>query len=182
MTDYIRLNYPENFNDWIDSSEFIALIDLLAYLGESLAFRIDINARENFIDTATRRESILRLARFLSYSPQRNVPPTGLVKLVQLQTNDDVFDSFGNNLNNQPIIWNDPTNDNWFEQWILVLNNSFISTNPFGTPLIEATVNGIDTQLYRLNNIPNGAGIFPFTSFVVNSSTNSVIIYSINFT
>ncbi len=172
MTNYLQLNYPENFNDWIDSDEFIALLDVVAYLGESLAFRIDINVRENFIDVATRRESILRLARFLSYSPQRNIPVTGLVKLVQIYTNDDVYDSFGTNINNQPITWNDPTNTNWYEQWILVLNNALIPTNPFGTPLQDAPVNNIDTQLYRLNNIPNGAGNIPFTTFVENTSFN----------
>jgi hypothetical protein len=172
MTDYIRLNYPESFNDWIDSSEFIALIDLVAYLGESLAFRLDINARENFIDTATRRESILRLARFLSYSPQRNVPVTGLVKLTQLRTDDDIFDSYGTNLANKLILWNDPTNPNWFEQWILVLNNSLIPTNPFGTPLKNLSIDGIQTQLYRMNNVPTGAGNYPFGSFVDNAMLN----------
>ena len=28
MVDYIRLNYPEDYNDWIQSSEFISLMDL----------------------------------------------------------------------------------------------------------------------------------------------------------
>ena len=74
MINYIRLNYPEDFNDWIESSEFVALVDLLAYLGQSLAFRMDLNTRENFLDTATRRESIFRLARMLNYQPQRCIP------------------------------------------------------------------------------------------------------------
>ena len=26
MIDYVRINYPEDFNDWIESSEFVALI------------------------------------------------------------------------------------------------------------------------------------------------------------
>ena len=34
MVEYIRLNYPEDFNDWTESSEFVAIIDLLAYLGQ----------------------------------------------------------------------------------------------------------------------------------------------------
>jgi hypothetical protein len=54
----------------------------------------------------------------------------------------------------------------------LVINNALIATNPFGTPLKEAVVEGTDTQLYRLNNIPNGAGNFPFSTFVDNSSMN----------
>ena len=71
MLNYIQTNYPEDFNDYIQSSEFVAIIDLLAYLGQSLAFRTDLNARENFFDTAERRESILRLAKLVNYQPKR---------------------------------------------------------------------------------------------------------------
>ena len=58
MVDYIRTYYPEDFNDFIESSEYIALIDMIAFLGQSLSFRADLNARENFLETAQRRDSI----------------------------------------------------------------------------------------------------------------------------
>ena len=48
MINYIRQNYPEDFNDYIESSEYLALIDLIAFLGQNIAFRTDLNARENF--------------------------------------------------------------------------------------------------------------------------------------
>src|SRR4051812_23462123 len=86
----IQQNYPESFNDWIVSSEFVAIIDLLSWLAGTLAFRMDIAARENFIDTAESRESILRLARFLSYNPSRCQPATGILKITQVSTDDDV--------------------------------------------------------------------------------------------
>ena len=38
MVNYMQVNFPEDFNDYIESSEFIAIIDLLAFLGQSLAF------------------------------------------------------------------------------------------------------------------------------------------------
>lgn len=170
MIDYIRQNYPEDFNDWVESSEFIAILDLLAYMGQSLAFRMDINARENFMDVARRRESVLRLARFLSYSVRRNYPARGLVKLTEVRTTNDVYDSIGRNLNNQTIRWDDPTNPDWFEQWILVLNDSLIGTNPFGTPLKSDVFDGVQTHLYRMSNQTNSAGTYPFTSYVDNQS------------
>ena len=83
MIDYLRLYYPEDFNDFIESSEYIALIDLIAFLGQNLAFRADLNARENFIDTAERRDSVLRLARLVNYRPQRNVPASGVLNIRQ---------------------------------------------------------------------------------------------------
>ena len=82
MIDYIRVNFPEDFNDYIESSEYLALIDLIAYIGQSVAFRVDLNARENFLELAERRESVLRLARMLSYNAKRNVSATGLLKLL----------------------------------------------------------------------------------------------------
>ena len=77
---YLRQNYPEDFNDYIESSEYLALIDMIAFLGQNLSFRIDLNARENFLETAERRESVLRLARMLSYNPRRNQAANGLLK------------------------------------------------------------------------------------------------------
>ena len=73
MISYLRENYPEDFNDYIESSEYLAIIDLIAFLGQNLAFRIDLNARENYLELAERRESVLRLARLLSYNPKRNI-------------------------------------------------------------------------------------------------------------
>ena len=166
MKDYIQRNYPEDFNDWIESSEFVAILDLMAYLGQSLAFRMDINARENFMDVARARESILRLSRTLSYAPRRNFPARGLVKLTEIRATQDVIDSAGTNLNNVVILWDDPNNPNWFEQFILVLNSALISTNPFGTPLKNTAIGGINTQLYRMENIPFSSGNIPFTTSI----------------
>ena len=44
--DYLRAYYPETFNDYIDSSEFIALMDMIAFMGQGIAFRNDLNTRE----------------------------------------------------------------------------------------------------------------------------------------
>jgi hypothetical protein len=176
LRQYIQQNYPEDFNDWIESSEFVALIDLLSWLAGSINFRLDINARENFLDTAEARESILRLARFLSYQPHRNQGARGLLKLVSVQTDDDVIDGFGTNLNNASILWNDPDNPDWFEQFTLILNNALIGTNPFGIPLKQGLVGGITTQLYRVNNAIGSDAVYPFNSLVNGSNTDFEIV------
>ena len=63
---------PEDSNDYIESSEYLALIDLIAFLGQNISFRIDLNARENFLELADRRDSVLRLARLISYNARIN--------------------------------------------------------------------------------------------------------------
>ena len=172
MVEYIRLNYPEDFNDWTESSEFVAIIDLLAYLGQSIALRMDLNTRENFLDTAQRRESIFRLARMLSYQPQRSIPATGLLKITQILSNQPVYDANGLNLQNTPINWNDQNNPDWQEQFILVLNASLNTTNYFGNPAKSGTVNGILTDLYALNNVAIPTSVLPFTATVGGNSMN----------
>jgi hypothetical protein len=172
MVQYIQQNYPEDFNDWVESAELVAIIDLLAYLGESLAYRMDLNTRENFLTSAERRQSILRLAYLVSYNASRNLPARGTLKLVGVQTNNNVFDSNGANLNGVTINWNDASNPDWYEQFVDVLNDAFLTTNPFGIPVSSGTVGGILTQLYEFNSIPINAGSFDFTATVDGLSLN----------
>jgi hypothetical protein len=96
LVDYVRINYPENFNDYIESSEFVAIIEMLAYLSQSLAFRMDVNSRENFLETAERRDSVFKLARMLGYNPKRNIPASGVMKITQIRTTEPIRDSQGN--------------------------------------------------------------------------------------
>src|SRR6056297_624515 len=103
MITYLRENYPEDFNDYVESSEYLALIDLIAFLGQNIAFRIDLNARENYLELAERRESVLRLARLLSYNPKRNRAANGLMKMDSVSTTEDIRDSNNINLSNQTI-------------------------------------------------------------------------------
>lgn len=153
LINYIRTYYSEDFNDYIESSEFIAIIELIAYLGTSLAFRADINSRENFIDTAERRESIIRLAQMVNYVPKRNIPASGMFKLIAVETDQQLVDANGLELNNTTIYWNDPNNSDWFDQFIQVCNAAFTSSSPFGRPAKSGTVGNIPTDLYQLNNI-----------------------------
>lgn len=153
LINYIRTYYSEDFNDYIESSEFIAIIELIAYLGTSLAFRADINSRENFIDTAERRESIIRLAQMVNYVPKRNIAASGMFKIIAVETDQQLVDANGLDLNNTTIFWNDPNNGDWFDQFIQICNAAFSASSPFGRPSKSGTVGNIPTDLYQLNNI-----------------------------
>ena len=172
MIDYIRQNYPEDYNDYIESSEYLALIDLVAFLGQSIAFRVDLNARDNFLELSERRESVLRLARLISYNAKRNVPATGLLKFTTVQTSQNVIDSNGRNLSGQIITWNDPSNDNWYDQFIKVINSAFPSTQQFGNPADKAPIYGIPTEQYRFNASNTDVPVFGFNKSVSGRSMN----------
>jgi len=163
---YLRENYPEDFNDYVESSEYLALIDAVAFLGQSLAFRIDLASRENFIELAERKESVLRLARMLGYNAKRNFSAKGLLKFNTVSTTEEIIDSNGKNLANQIITWNDPTNTNWLEQFILVLNSAMADNTEFGRSQGNATIQGIPTEQYRFRTISNEVPIYTFDKTV----------------
>ena len=176
MIDYIRKNYPEDFNDYIESSEYLALVDLIAFLGQNISFRTDLNARENFIELAERRESVLRLARLISYNPTRNQPANGLLKITSVQTTENVRDSNGTNLASRAVRWNDSVNANWYEQFIKILNAAFTQNNKFGTPRKSEIVEGIPTEKYKINNLSNVFPVFGFKKSVNSKSLNFEIV------
>jgi hypothetical protein len=176
LISYLQENYPEDFNDFIDSSEYIALVDLIAFLGQNLSFRIDLNARENFLETAQRRDSILRLAQLISYIPKRNVPAQGLLKMTALSTTENVFDNTGNNLANTTIAWNDPTNVNWYEQFTGILNSAMPGATIFGKPSDRSTINGVLTEQYKINSSNTDLPIYSFSKNINGTSMSFEIV------
>lgn len=175
MINYIRENYPEDFNDYIESSEYLALIDLIAFLGQNISFRTDLNARENFIELAERRESVLRLARLLSYNPRRNQAANGLLKFDSVNTTESLIDNNGRSLANKTVVWNDTTNSEWFDQFIKILNAAMLNLNRFGNPVQFSSVAGIPTEQYRFASSPN-IPIFTFTKNVNNKALNFEVV------
>jgi hypothetical protein len=162
--DYLRAAYPETYNDYIESSEFIAILDVIAFMGQGLAFRNDLNARENFIDTAERRDSVIKLSNLVSYTPKRNLAGQGYIKIVSIQTTQNLQDLNGVNLSNLPVLWNDPANSNWLEQFNTIINAALINPQRIGRPGNTADLLGVQTSEYSLS-IPAGTSpVVPFTS------------------
>lgn len=172
MITYLRTNYPEDFNDYIESSEYLALVDLVAFVGQSVAFRVDLNARENFLELAERRDSVLRLARLISYNAKRNIPAQGLLKFTTVRTTETIVDSNGRNLAGQVVTWNDPANTNWLDQFTKIINAAMPSTQQFGNPAASATIYGIPTSQYRFNASNTNVPLYGFSKSVAGRLMN----------
>tara|TARA_B110000503_G_scaffold129783_1_gene202387 strand:- start:35876 stop:39325 length:3450 start_codon:yes stop_codon:yes gene_type:complete len=166
MINYLRENYPEDYNDYIESSEYLALIDMISFLGQNIAFRIDLNARENYLELAERRESVLRLARLLSYNPKRNIAANGLLKIEGISTTEEVVDSNSINLINQTILWNDPSNPDWYEQFVRIMNAALPVNGSFGRPVKKEIINGVPTEQYRFNSTNTEVPAYSFNKTV----------------
>lgn len=174
--DYLTVYYPETFNDYIESSEFIALLDVMAFMGQGLAFRNDMNTRENFIDTAERRDSVVKLANLVSYVSKRNLAGQGYLKVVSIQTSQNISDINGFNLSNLPILWNDPANPNWLEQYNTVINATLINTQRVGRPGTSAQILGIKTDEYAIMIPETTLPVMPFTSTIDGTNMNFELV------
>lgn len=161
---YVAQTYPDKFNDYIASSEFIAVLDLVAYLGHSLSFRMDMNSRENFLDTAERRSSILRLAKNLGYQKNRPVNARGFMKISSVMTNQRVYDSDGKSLQSKKILWNDTNNENWYDNFVTVLNAALQYNTKTNSPAASSVVNGVQNNIHYVNESPTAKSVrYSFT-------------------
>lgn len=174
--DYLRVYYPETYNDYIESSEFIALMDVMAFMGQGLAFRNDLNSRENFIDTAERRDNVIKLANLVGYTPKRNLAAQGYIKVVSIQTTQSVIDINGIDLSNIPVLWNDPANPNWLEQFNSIINAALINTQRVGRPGNTSDILGVLTSEYTLQIPTNSLPIVPFQSTIDGQTMNFELV------
>lgn len=166
FVDYLRLYYPETFNDYVESSEFVALLDVMAYMGQALSFRGDLNARENFIDTAERRDSVIKLANLVAYTPKRNIAGQGWAKITSISTTEQIRDVTNLSLSNITVLWNDPANPNWQEQFNTIINAALIDTQKIGKPGNSKSILDIKTDEYSVKLPTNTIPVFAFNATV----------------
>lgn len=171
LLNYIQTNYPEDFNDFINSSEYVALVDMMAFMGQNLAFRADLNVRETFLETAESRANILSRARQLGYKPFRNGAANGFLKITSITSTQEIYDSKGTNLAGKTIVWADPLNVDFNEQFTLILNQVLNKLNPVGRPVSSISANGVTRQLYELDQPDTRTMVETFTVSARNNNS-----------
>jgi len=176
MVDYLRQHHPESFNDFTESSEYVAILNVMAFMGQSLAFRSDLNTRENFLDTAERRDSVTNLAKLVGYTPKRNDAASGYLKVQSVTTTENITDYNRVNLSNVTVRWNDKTNDDWQEQFSTVLNAALIDSQKIGQPGRSADVVGIKTDEYAINMTAGFLPVVPFNASVSGSQMDFELV------
>jgi hypothetical protein len=174
--DYLTTYYPESFNDYTESSEFIALLDIIAFMGQGLAFRDDLNARENFMDTAERRDSVIKLANLVSYNPKRNIESNGVVKVSSISSSESIFDINGVSLGNTTVFWNDPANPNWQQQFNTILNASLVNSQVVGRPGNTQDILGVTISEYTINITPGQNPVIPYIAQINGVLTNFELV------
>ncbi len=67
VIEYIKKYFPDDFNDFVESSLGIMLIESWAFMADLLSFKLDLNVNEVFIDTVSQRKNVHRIARLFNY-------------------------------------------------------------------------------------------------------------------
>lgn len=176
IRDYVTRQNPEGYNDWQQSSEVGMFVNAIAYLGENINYRVDLNVNDLFPETTERKQSLLNFTRMLSYESKRNICANGLAKLVSVSTTQDITDTAGTLLRGVTIKWNDKTNEDWLEQFLTILNSAFVYTNQFGKPTKTVSIDNISNQLYQFNSAVNSSCTYSFTAKVNNKSQQFEVV------
>ena len=69
LVDFIRTRFTTNYSDFVESDMAIMLIELYAFIADTLAFKTDQTANEIFIDTVTEIENAFRLSNLVGFEP-----------------------------------------------------------------------------------------------------------------
>jgi hypothetical protein len=88
LIDFIKEKFGKDFNDFVESSLAIMLIENWAFIADTLSFKMDQIANEVFIDTVTEVENAFRLSKLVGFRPQ---PPISARSLWTARLNNPIL-------------------------------------------------------------------------------------------
>ena len=71
---YIKRYFPNEFQDFNDASGGMAILDLVAYVGDILSYNVDKQVNETFLNRAIETKNIINLAQSYGYTPRKTTP------------------------------------------------------------------------------------------------------------
>ena len=74
LIDYVKRHFPSDWRDFNDASGGMALLELMAYVGDVLSFNIDRQVNEAFINRAVETKNIVSLSQNFGYKPRNTTP------------------------------------------------------------------------------------------------------------
>tara|TARA_R110002020_G_scaffold9704_14_gene38030 strand:+ start:658 stop:2247 length:1590 start_codon:yes stop_codon:yes gene_type:complete len=65
LLQYVKAVYPTEFNNFTESDLGIMFLELVAYMGSVMSYKADMLAHENYLSTATKRDSVQKLLKLI---------------------------------------------------------------------------------------------------------------------
>ena len=93
LKSYVKLFYPNQYNDFSESSVGMMLLEMNAYVTDILSYHVDQTFNEMFIDSAQNRDSVMRIAKNLGYKTRGKSPSVVLLDVsINVPTLGDSYD------------------------------------------------------------------------------------------
>lgn len=80
LIEYIKRYYPDQWEDFSDGNAGMAILELMAYMGDSLSYLVDRQINECFLDRAQEEKNIMSLAQNLGYKPKSLSPAVATMR------------------------------------------------------------------------------------------------------
>ena len=74
LIEYTKRHFPNDFRDFNDASGGMAILDMIAYVGDILSFNIDRQVNEAYINRAVEAKNIVSLSQNFGYTPKNTTP------------------------------------------------------------------------------------------------------------
>jgi len=74
LINFLQQNFPDEWQDFNEASGGMALLEMIAYVGDLMSFYIDRQANETFINRAVERKNIMGLSKTLGRKPKFVTP------------------------------------------------------------------------------------------------------------
>lgn len=162
LVEYLRLNFSEVFNNFIESDELVAFIESFAYVCELLAYRMDMIGNEGMMSTARSKKMVIALAKHLSYRASRCVPARGFLKVVAVRTTEDVRNQYQTSLQGTKILWNDPNDTLWKDNFMAVINRILPKYHGTGD-IPRISTDGVLSEIHSMEVTESSMNVFNFS-------------------
>ena len=84
LIDFTKQYFPNDFNDFNESSPGMMFMEMASYVGDVLSYYADNNLKESLMEQATERKNIYDLARSLGYKAKNAIPSYCTIDVFQL--------------------------------------------------------------------------------------------------
>jgi hypothetical protein len=78
LVNFIYERFPKDFNDFVESSLAMMIIENFAFLADTISFKLDQYINELFIDSVTEIENAFRLSRLVGFKPTPPIAATAM--------------------------------------------------------------------------------------------------------
>ena len=89
LIDFAKIYFPNEYNDFNETSPGMMFIEMSAYVGDVLSYYVDSQFKEMLLGYAEQRKNVITLAETLGYFTKPSIPSVGTISVFQTVVSDN---------------------------------------------------------------------------------------------